>query len=166
MGSFGVTKNQLFILDIFGEIQKQWQDATLKLVGNKDAEYEKLLHKKIKDLKLKNIEFLPHNADIPAYFAQSEYMIFPSIFEGFGLVLAEAQAMRVKCFASDCIPRESDIGLCQYLSLKQPAKMWAKTIFACDGKPTSKPDTEKVNVVRYIEQIKDIYKMNKDGVLY
>ena len=161
VASFGEKKNQLFILDVFKIIQEHWTDATLKLIGNKNEEYEQKLRNKIAVLNLHNVEFLPHYSDIPTLFAQSEYMIFPSLFEGFGLALAEAQAMGVKCFASDVIPKESDIGLCHYLSLKQPAQEWAQEIFNSEKEPIKKPDISKVNLSNFLNKIYDCYERIK-----
>ena len=157
VGSFGTQKNQLFVLEVFKEIQAHWSDATLTFVGEFFEDYDKLFFPKMEQLNLKNVKVLPHDSDIPALFAQSEYMIFPSNFEGFGLVLAEAQAMGVKCFASDCIPQDANLGLCKYLSLKEPAKIWAQAVFDAEGKPLSKPNTEKVSLTKYVAKISSIY---------
>lgn len=157
VGSFGLQKNQLFLLDVFNVIQQRWPDSTLKLISPSRPEYAQKLHQKIKDLHIRNVEFLPHNTDVPALLAQSEYMIFPSTFEGFGIALAEAQAMHVKCFASDCIPHEVDIGLCRFLSLKQSAREWAQAVLAEEKHPLRTPNIEKVNLTHYIDQIRRIY---------
>lgn len=157
VGSFGLTKNQSFILDVFKIVQNHWKDATLKMVGNKNYEYEQLLHKKIKDLNLQNVQLLSHNADIPAIFAKSEYMIFPSLFEGFGLALVEAQAMKVKCFASDIIPRESNIGLCRYISLNKSAEYWVQEVFKSEKEPINNIDINKISLSNYIDRIEQIY---------
>lgn len=157
VGTLGGAKNQTFVLDIFKEIQQKWPDASLKFISNNSGSYKELLLNKITNLAIRNVQFFPHDSDVPALFAQSEYMIFPSTFEGFGLVLAEAQAMGVKCFASDIIPQESDIGICQYLSLKQSAREWAQAIFEDENHPLQKPNIEKVNLTYYIEQIRQIY---------
>ena len=157
VGSFGLTKNQSFILDVFKIIQKQWQDATLKMIGNKNEEYEKLLYKKITDLNLKNVQLLPHDSNIPNLFSQSEYMIFPSLFEGFPLVLLEAQAMNVKCFVSNVITMEANIGLCKYISLNKPEEYWAKEIFKSEKEPINKIDLNNISLSNYITKINQIY---------
>ena len=55
-------------------------------------------------------------------------MIFPSKYEGLGIVLIEAQVSNVPCFISDVIPNEADLGLCTKLSLDKGAKNWAINI--------------------------------------
>ena len=157
VGSLGIPKNQSFVLDVFKAIQTHWPDATLKLIGNKNESYEKILRQKIADLHLENVEFLPHHSDIPALLAQSEYMIFPSLFEGFGLALVEAQAMQVKCVASNTVPRETDIGLCQYLPLKQSPEQWAQAVLDMSDKPIPQPNTQGVDLNCYIDKIRSLY---------
>ena len=158
-------KNQLFILNVFAVIQKKWPDASLKLIGKDDGNYKDILFKRIEELNLKNVKFLYHDSDIPALMAQSEYMIFPSISEGFGLVLAEAQAMGVKCFASDIVPPETNIGLCQYISLKASPEVWAQAVFDAENKPLPKPNIEKVSLLNYNNKIRSLYNQGGNNVV-
>ena len=138
-------------------MRKLWPDATLRLIGNKNQAYEALMHQKMQELNLKEVQLLPHDSDVPAAFAQSEYMIFPSVFEGLPLSLLEAQVMRVRCFVSDAVTREADIGLCRYLSLKQPADQWARAVLETAKTPAPLPDTSKVDLAHYAGEIKHIY---------
>lgn len=47
-----------------------------------------------------------------------DIFILPSHFEGLGLVLIEAQASGLPCFASDTVPKEADVtGLVEYIEL-------------------------------------------------
>lgn len=154
-------KNQLFVLDIFSIIQKKWMDAMLVLVGQDFDNYKQQIVKKIKQLDLRNIKFLQHDSNISNLFAQSEYMIFPSLFEGFGIALVEAQAMNVKCFASDIIPNESNIGLCRYISLNKTAEHWANEILKAEKESLNKTDFSKIDLSDYIKKIKNIYDGNK-----
>ena len=157
VGRLCALKNQLFILNVFAQVQKRWPDSSLTLVGKSEGNYQEILFKTIVKLHLKSVKFLPHDTDVPALLAQSEYMIFPSIFEGFGLVLAEAQVMKVKCFASDTIPLEADLGWCQYLSLKLSIDKWTQEIFKTENQSLQAPDTDKVSLQHYIAQIRAIY---------
>jgi len=58
-----------------------------------------------------------------------DVLILPSLYEGLGLVLIEAQAVGLKCFASDNIPDESRVTeQIKYLSLSLSPKVWAEEI--------------------------------------
>ena len=55
-------------------------------------------------------------------------MMFPSYSEGFGIVLIEAQAMGVRCYASNTVPKATQCGGVRFLDLKDGEKVWAEEI--------------------------------------
>ena len=59
-----------------------------------------------------------------AYLSASDVFVFPSKFEGLGIVLIEAQANGLKCITSDRVPIEADAtGNVRFLSLEDE-KAW------------------------------------------
>ena len=128
VGRFCAQKNQQFLLKVFNEVRKTIKNATLKLIGF--GEDEELLKSQIKNLGLEGcVELTTGNNDFVAKsFYQSDYMIFPSKFEGFGIVLLEAQASGCFCFVSNEIQSEADCGLIKKISLSKDEKTWADII--------------------------------------
>lgn len=127
VGSFSDNKNQLFLLKIVSILSKKIK-VRLFFVGFND-QYKELLLNMVNAYKLENtVLFLKHDSNIPNLLALSDIFVFPSKHEGFGLALIEAQAMGVFCFASDSIPKETDLGLVRYLSLELGAEKWAEVI--------------------------------------
>ena len=127
VGRFAWQKNQLFLLDVFKCINQEMPESKLTLVGWGRDTVE--IKEKIRLLGLtEKVEMLPADSNIPNIFAHSDYMIFPSQYEGLGIVLLEAQVSGVYCFASSGIPEIVDLGLCTFLDLSLGSKEWADVI--------------------------------------
>ncbi|MPQ43653.1 glycosyltransferase, partial [Clostridium tarantellae] len=124
---FDESKNQIFLVDVFNKLYSIRKDINLIFIGY--GELENQIKKRVIELNLeKSISFLPHNSNIPEILSAMDYFLLPSIYEGLGIVLIEAQAMGLPCFVSDCVPRESQIGLCSYIPLEIGVIGWAKYI--------------------------------------
>lgn len=129
IGRMTYQKNQMMVLKVFSEILKSIPDATLTLIG--EGEDLSKIKNAASNLNISSVvEFLPANSNIAKELKKSDFMIFPSIYEGFGIVLIEAQSANVVCFASDVCPRSTDVGLCDYLSLTDSPKAWADHIMS------------------------------------
>lgn len=129
VGSFSPIKNQLFSLDVVNRIKQDYPNVLLRLIGFDMDGYEDLVKRRIKELKLdENVVLYPSNADTPLLLSDSFAFIFPSLHEGFGIVLIEAQAMGVRCFASTGVPQLANCGGVTYLELKDGAEVWANAI--------------------------------------
>ena len=59
-----------------------------------------------------------------------DIFVFPSLFEGLGLVLIEAQATGMKCFTSkDVVPNEARVSnLLEYVNLNESSEIWSEKI--------------------------------------
>ncbi len=159
VGRYCFQKNQMFLLEVFNLIREELKNSRLTLVGF--GEDEDMIKSKIQELRLEGyIKMLPHDTDIPKLFANADYMIFPSRFEGLGIVLLEAQAMGVKCFASSVVPPEADMGLCTYLPLYDGAQAWAENIidYIKDHKDESREIRQEVKEQYDIRKIAQKYK--------
>ena len=77
--------------------------------------------------------------------------MFPSLFEGLGIVLLEAQASGCFCVASDGVSPEVDRGLnsVHFISLKKNETDWAKEII--ESYNNWKEPEQKVILKKYIE---------------
>ena len=68
-------------------------------------------------------------SDIPKLMGTLDLFLFPSLFEGLGIVLIEAQAAGVPCLVSDTIPSEADLGmgLVKFVPLSADCDIWTRT---------------------------------------
>ena len=127
IGSFSVIKNQLFSVKVIQKLRENGYDVRLEFIGFEDGDYKGLVEKEVENQGLSEyVTFLPGDADSPKVLSEASYLLMPSIHEGFGIVLIEAQAMGLKCFASDQIPRSTNCGGVEYLPLE--TNSWAESI--------------------------------------
>ncbi len=127
VGRFMKQKNHLFLLDIFYEIQKIAPDSVLLLIG--DGPLHEKIVKKIENLGLKDKVILSGVHKHPERFYQAmDVFVFPSFYEGLGMVLIEAQISGLPCYVSKEVPKEAKINeSVEFLELKD-SKKWAKAI--------------------------------------
>lgn len=159
IGRFNKQKNPYFLLEILMELLKIRGNVCFSWVG--DGELRKPIEEQVKENHLEDqIIFLGRRDDIPQVLMKNEYFLFPSLFEGLPITLIEAQASGLKCFVSDTITKEVNVGLCKYISLKKDAKYWAKYISEeLDKKEKSSFDNKKLeqfdirNTVKRLEEI-------------
>ena len=129
---FDANKNPLFTLDVFAHVLKSRPDAVL-LLGGPDAGLLETAKHKAETLGVSaHVRFIGPRDDIPVCLQLIDVYVFPSLFEGLGIVLLEAQAAGCVCIASDSIPPEADMGLgiVWFRSLKESAEAWAEEIVA------------------------------------
>jgi capsular polysaccharide biosynthesis proteinCps4H len=129
IGSFRKVKNHDFIIEIFSELSKKDKNYKLILVG--DGELKKEIELKVDKKELrKNIIFLGIRKDIAELLQLFDIFLFPSLYEGLPISLVEAQTSGLKCFISENITKEIDLGLdlLEFISLKKSALEWANII--------------------------------------
>lgn len=106
IGRLHFQKNQMFVLDIYGEINKKIGNSKLILIGQGEDEYK--LKEKCKLLGIDdNVIFTGVQNNIGEWLSAFDIFLFPSLFEGLGIAALEAQANGVPVLASDkVIPKD------------------------------------------------------------
>lgn len=128
VGRFFKQKNHTFLIDIFKELSQINEDAVLMLVGGGELEEE--IKNKVNELGLSDkVLFLGVRDDIPDLMQVMDVFLLPSLYEGLGIVLIEAQASGLKCIISDTIPDDGIItNNVTKVSLNKSPKEWSKEI--------------------------------------
>lgn len=118
-------KNPYFIIDIFEEYHNMVQNSVLMWVGT--GELEEDIIKYIKAKKLENaVISMGNQTDMKSIYSAMDAFLLPSLYEGLGIVFIEAQASGLPTYASDVVPRDTEVtDLIHYISLKKDAKTWA-----------------------------------------
>lgn len=128
IGRFTEQKNQKRILEIFEEIYKTEKDAELILIGSGEQKDEIINIAKEKNI-INNILFLNGITNVQDYYQVMDVFLFPSLYEGLGIVLIEAQISGLFCVTSDRVPKEVQISNnIKFISLDDNNKIWAKEI--------------------------------------
>lgn len=128
IGRFSTVKNHTFLIDIFKEYSKKNSNAILLLVG--DGELKKSIESKVRDLLLDDkVLFLGVRKDINSILQVCDYIVIPSLYEGFPVTAVEAIASGLPILMSNTITR--DVLLkdnCKMLDLHDGPNIWANTI--------------------------------------
>ena len=152
IGRHDPPKNPLFMIEVFSEIFKQNNNARLLQVGQ--GEMTEQMKQKCRDLGIEQaVVFAGAHNDVEKYYSAMDVFLFPSLWEGFGIVLIEAQANGLMVICSDNIPKMAQISNhFKAISLECDKEKWAEEIL------------QKKYVDRsssYIDVIKNNYDISK-----
>ena len=131
VGMFNYQKNHEFMLEIFDSLIKIVPNAVLLLVGT-GPDFEKIKDQ-VKDKDYKdNIIFYGLCSNVEELYCAMDSFIFPSRYEGLGIVLVEAQINGLPCFASEYVPRGAMINnqSVKFLSLNDK-NSWVDSLNEC-----------------------------------
>lgn len=128
IGRFVKQKNHEFLIDIFNEIHKKNKNTILLLAG--DGPLKEAIQNKVKELNLdKNVKFLGQRNDVNELYQAMDLFLFPSLYEGLGMVLIEAQCAGNLCFASTEVPSVAKLtDNLNFISLSTTPEKWATDI--------------------------------------
>lgn len=138
-------KNQLFLLEVFCEVRRN-TEAVLFIIG------EGTLEKKLKQYaKEKGVEasvyFLKNIPNVYDYLQMMDVFAFPSLYEGLGISVIEAQASGVEVVISDRVPQEAVLvpEIVRRLSGFN-AKEWSDAIAGVERYPTTKRKSQEKTI--------------------
>jgi glycosyltransferase involved in cell wall biosynthesis len=107
-GRFDKLKGFSRLIAMFDGLKERLPNWDLVIVG--DGEDRELLESQVAQAKLGGRVFFPGwVADMESVFRSADVFVFPSVSEGFALVLAEAMACGLPCVSYDCKVGPSEI---------------------------------------------------------
>jgi len=126
VGRLCYQKNQMFTLDVLSELIKLRDDAVLLLVG--EGEDEEALKARAKELGIEDkVIFYGVSREVQKLYSAMDVLLFPSRFEGLGIVSIEAQASGLGVICSENVPPEASVTeLSRTVPLSKKAEVWAK----------------------------------------
>lgn len=153
-------KNQKFLINILADLDEHYR---LILIGDGPTFSELKDFVRIKGLE-KRVIFTGVKNDIQAFYSAMDLFVLPSVFEGLGLALIEAQIMGLKCFASqDRVPEITNFSeQVTYLKLEMGSKNWANEISKIQNfeklDNRDKFLSSRFNIVNEVKILEDFYK--------
>lgn len=128
IGRFHKQKNHDFLLDVFKGVHEQNKKAILLLIG--EGKLEDKIKDKIKKLDIEeSVKLVGVVSNVYDYIQAMDIFVFPSLYEGFGNVVIEAQAAGLPCIVADTIPQQAHVtNNIISISLKENKSVWVDEI--------------------------------------
>lgn len=105
IGRLSPPKNQFFTLKLFNNCVIKRKNLKLIFIG--EGQYESGMNKFIKENKLEEyVKIIPPDKNVERFYMAADLLMFPSEFEGLGIVALEAEVAGLPILASSCIVDE------------------------------------------------------------
>lgn len=156
VGRFNKQKNHKFIIKVFNEVVKNQENAVLLLIGEGELK-DKVKEEATKLGIIDKILFLDVVPNVNEYLQAMDVFLFPSLYEGLGIVAIEAQGAGLECVVADTVPKEAFItNHIHSLSLQDSLQNWSKEILRFNRGYERENNSEVVKKAGY--DIKEIAK--------
>ena len=130
VGRLVPVKNQRFLIDVFASFYAVHKNAVLLIAGTGELEEDLRAYAARIGVK-ENVRFLGFRSDVSALLQAFDVFLLPSMFEGFPIVLAEAQAAALPCVVSDTIAKEVAVTqFVRFCSIQESPAAWVAQIEA------------------------------------
>ena len=104
---------------------------------------------------MNKVIFVGYQSDIGSWLSAMDIFIFPSLCEGLGMSLVEAQLVGLKSLCYKEIPDEADIGLLKKMNTMNVEK-WIKAITDCSIH-SKKVNKELYNIEKNVKILEEKY---------
>lgn len=130
LGRMERTKNQSFLIEAFAHLHAEHNDSLLVIAGC--GSLREALERKVDSLGLgDSVRFLGQTEDVGRLYQGMDVFALPSLYEGFGMALLEAQVSGLPCLVSDRVSSEVVLSDgCKLVALEEGADVWARAIWS------------------------------------
>lgn len=147
-GRLAEQKNPLFALDIIKEIQKKQKGVYFLVIG--EGYLKDKMEKICKVNSITNVIFAGTTNKMADYYSAMDTLLFPSLYEGLGIVTIEAQATGLPIVSSDSVPSGIEItDLVYWRKLSDSIEEWSKTTMGSISKENRKSYTFEIKEAGY-----------------
>lgn len=149
VGRFTLQKNQKFSVDVLEGVLKWREDALLLLIGTGPLENEVKEYVQSKRLDGKVI-FLGNRSDMAELYMAMDVFLFPSLFEGLGIVGVEAQAAGTPTICTETLPEEISVSPLLHRIALDNYDRWVECVLEiADNQNENKDMTEYIKAANY-----------------
>lgn len=166
IGRFNDQKNHPFLLKVFHRIAKKNPDAVLVLVGG-GPDFEKIREIVNNHPYKDRIILYGETEHTEELYNAMDIFVFPSKYEGLGIVLLEAQISGLPCIASDVIPHDVVISdNIEFLPLgNENISLWSNFVLKYCGRVYDRKELfnknkhliERYDIVKNAEYLSNLY---------
>ena len=158
VGSFKEAKNHKFIIELFNKIYQINSRVYLLLVG--DGELKVNIEKTVLKYGIKDRVICTGNRDdVSEIYHIMDVFLFPSIYEGLGLSIIEAQISGKYCVTSNTVPKEAIVtNKVGVLSLDEDMHNWIDVILHKNKFNELHTDKKRYDINMVIKQLLSIYR--------
>lgn len=150
VGRFMLQKNPVFMIQVFAELLRRMPNCELWIVG--EGELKEAMQQEIDKQGISSaVKWLGRRNDVEHLMQGMDLLLQPSLFEGLGIVLIEAQATGLRVVSTaDVVPVEAKATeRIQFVSLYESASVWAIACVEmldrrCDRMGSDMPDCFKI----------------------
>lgn len=155
VGRYVKQKNQGFLIRLCSSLNTSSKDVHLILAGEGNRNE---LDSIVKEENAESyIHIIGGRDDIGDILSASDLFALPSLWEGLGIVLIEAQANGLPCAVSNLVPKESDVGIGLTTYLPLDMNLWQKYV---DQNKKALTTRKKLNSEQY-SKLSDNWDINK-----
>lgn len=133
VGRFHEQKNHSFLVEIVASAIALEPQTHCLLIGDGPLRDKVTAEIDRRNLR-QHFTFVPDTLTVADYMISAmDCFVFPSRYEGLGLVVVEAQAAGLPCLISDRVPTEAIVNpsLVNVLALEKPSSEWAQSVLKC-----------------------------------
>lgn len=149
VGRLAPPKNHLFLLKIAQIVVKRHRDVHFVLVG--DGPLRSQMERAVAARGLtQHVHLLGSVNNVPELMRSLfDVMVFPSLYEGLPLVVAESQAANLRAIVSNAIPKEAIVvpNLIEYAPLEAGAEVWAEKTIQTLSRPQAQLPDKSLSMV-------------------
>lgn len=158
VGRMADQKNHEKVISVFKMVRTLKPNAHLLLVGDGPLEAE--VRKKIVEEELQNCTtILSNRGDIPDLMNAMNVFLFPSKFEGLGIVLIEAQKVKLPCVISDAVPEHAVISnYVRVIKLTDDDSVWVDAVTTPFPDAISYTNLDDWNMEHVVEKLLALYR--------